>query len=31
MTEVPAVVTHHQITLDGKLLKYTATHGTAPH
>jgi carboxypeptidase C (cathepsin A) len=30
MTEVPPVVTHHQITLDGKLLKYTATAGRLP-
>ncbi len=30
MTEVPAVVTHHQITLDGKLLHYTATTGRLP-
>ena len=25
MTEVAPVITHHQITVDGKLLKYTAT------
>ena len=25
VSEVPPVVTHHQITLDGKVLKYTAT------
>ena len=30
MTEIPPVVTHHQITLDGKLLKYTATAGRLP-
>ncbi len=30
MTEVPPVVTHHQITVDGKLLKYTATAGKLP-
>ncbi len=30
MTEVAPVVTHHQITLDGKLLKYTATAGRLP-
>ena len=30
MTEVPAVMTHHQITVDGKLLKYTATTGRLP-
>ena len=30
MTEVPPVVTHHQITVDGKLLKYTATAGRLP-
>src|SRR5262244_3899343 len=30
MTEVPPVVTHHQITLDGKVLKYTATAGRLP-
>ena len=28
MTEVPPVVTHHQITVEGKGLKYTATAGT---
>lgn len=28
--EVPPVVTHHQITVDGKLLKYTATAGRLP-
>src|SRR6516165_10802792 len=27
MTEVPPVVTHHQVTVDGKTLKYTATAG----
>jgi len=30
MTEVAPVVTHHQITLDGKTLKYTATTGRLP-
>lgn len=30
MTEVPPVVTHHQITIDGKLLKYSATAGRLP-
>ena len=30
MTEVPPVVTHHQVTVDGKLLKYTATTGRLP-
>ena len=30
MTEVPPVVTHHQITVDGKLLKYTAIAGRLP-
>jgi carboxypeptidase C (cathepsin A) len=30
MTEVPPSVTHHQITVDGKLLKYTATAGRLP-
>ncbi|MBZ5719749.1 MAG: peptidase S10 [Acidobacteriia bacterium] len=30
MTEVPPVVTHHQITIDGKLLRYTATAGRLP-
>ncbi len=30
MTEVPPVVTHHQITVDGKLLHYTATAGRLP-
>jgi carboxypeptidase C (cathepsin A) len=30
MTEIPPVVTHHQITLDGKVLKYTATAGRLP-
>jgi carboxypeptidase C (cathepsin A) len=30
MTEVPPAVTHHQITVDGKLLKYTATTGRLP-
>jgi len=30
MTEAAPVVTHHQITVDGKLLKYTATAGRLP-
>jgi carboxypeptidase C (cathepsin A) len=30
MTEVAPVVTHHQITLNGKVLKYTATAGRLP-
>jgi len=30
MTEVAPVVTHHQITVDGKVLKYTATAGRLP-
>jgi carboxypeptidase C (cathepsin A) len=30
MAEVPPVVTHHQITVDGKPLKYTATAGRLP-
>jgi carboxypeptidase C (cathepsin A) len=30
MTELPPVVTHHQITVEGKLLKYTATVGRLP-
>ena len=30
MNEVPPVVTHHQVTVDGKLLKYTATTGRLP-
>jgi carboxypeptidase C (cathepsin A) len=30
MTEVPPVVTHHQITVTGKTLKYTATAGRLP-
>jgi carboxypeptidase C (cathepsin A) len=30
MTEVPPVVTHHQITVDGKPLKYAATAGRLP-
>ncbi|MBZ5651120.1 MAG: peptidase S10 [Acidobacteriia bacterium] len=30
VSELPPVVTHHQITLDGKLLKYTATTGRLP-
>ncbi len=30
MTEVAPVQTHHQITVDGKLLKYTATAGRLP-
>ena len=30
VSEVPAVITHHQVTVDGKLLKYTATAGRLP-
>jgi carboxypeptidase C (cathepsin A) len=30
MAEVPPAVTHHQITVDSKLLKYTATAGRLP-
>jgi carboxypeptidase C (cathepsin A) len=30
VAEVPPVVTHHQISVDGKLLKYTATAGRLP-
>jgi carboxypeptidase C (cathepsin A) len=30
MAEVAPVATHHQITVDGKLLKYTATAGRLP-
>lgn len=30
MTEMPPVVTHHQITVEGKALKYTATAGRLP-
>ncbi len=30
MTEAAPVVTHHQITVDGKLLKYTSTTGRLP-
>lgn len=30
MTEMPPVVTHHQVTVDGKILKYTATTGRLP-
>src|SRR5579864_4844360 len=30
MSEVAPVVTHHQITVDGKLLKYSATAGRLP-
>ncbi len=30
MTEVAPVVTHHQITVDGKLLRYAATTGRLP-
>src|SRR6267142_627602 len=30
VSEVAPVVTHHQVTLDGKLLKYTATTGRLP-
>jgi carboxypeptidase C (cathepsin A) len=30
VTEVPPVVTHHQVTLNGKTLSYTATAGRLP-
>ena len=30
MTEVPPVVTHHQMMVDGKALRYTATAGRLP-
>jgi carboxypeptidase C (cathepsin A) len=30
MTEAPPIATHHQITVDGKVLKYTATAGRLP-
>src|SRR3954447_7389942 len=30
MTEVAPVVTHHQVSLNGKTLKYTATAGRLP-
>ncbi len=30
MTEVAPVVTHHQVTLNGKVLKYTSTTGRLP-
>ena len=30
VAEVPPVVTHHQVTLDGKPLRYTATTGRLP-
>ncbi len=30
VSEVPPIVTHHQITVSGKLLKYTATTGRLP-
>jgi len=30
MTEVAPIVTHHEITLDGKLLRYSATAGRLP-
>src|SRR5271169_5449295 len=30
MAEVPPVVTHHQVTVEGKPLKYTATAGRLP-
>jgi carboxypeptidase C (cathepsin A) len=30
MTEVAPVVTHHQVTVDGRLLKYSATAGRLP-
>ena len=31
MTEVPPIVTHHQITADGHVLSYTATAGPFTH
>ena len=30
MTEVPPVVTHHQVNIGGKLIRYTATAGRLP-
>ena len=30
VTEVPPVITHHQLTLNGKTLSYTATAGRLP-
>lgn len=30
VTEVPPVVTHHQVTIQGKVLKYSATAGRLP-
>ena len=30
MTEIPPVVTHHQVSLNGKTLKYSATTGRLP-
>jgi carboxypeptidase C (cathepsin A) len=30
LTEMPPVVTHHQISVDGKVLKYTASAGRLP-
>jgi len=30
MTEMPPAITHHQISVDGKVLKYTATAGRLP-
>jgi carboxypeptidase C (cathepsin A) len=30
MVEVPPIVTHHQITVEGKVLRYTATTGRLP-
>ena len=30
VTEIPPVTTHHQVTVEGKLLKYTATGGRLP-
>jgi carboxypeptidase C (cathepsin A) len=30
VSEVPPIVTHHEMTLDGKTLKYTATTGRLP-
>jgi carboxypeptidase C (cathepsin A) len=30
LTEVPPIVTHHQVTVDGRVMKYTATAGRLP-
>jgi carboxypeptidase C (cathepsin A) len=30
MTEVPPIITHHQVTVDGKALKYTSIAGRLP-